>query len=445
MARRDPTTLLAAALVTGTWIAVTRGLKRVAPATARAGREPSRDDASPSPGNTAFPAASSSVPSPSAPGEDPERPSEPAADPEPPPPLAMPAEPTASRPLLAALPLPHVPAAPRTPAPRVTAPPPLPRPSAPPLVPAPARPGPPRSATPPPAPGLPPAPATAGPRTTDRTRRLASRLLSLVAVVALLVAGFLAMGAARGDDIGDVDLAPDEVVAAATPPTLRPADPETPPVRGDDAPPPDAPGDHRPAAPPSPVDTPAPASPSPAPPSPMPAVAEAPTPAIDVEVRSARAADQQVAAAVAPVRLAVPALDLDVPVVMVGQDADGRMAVPADVDDAGWYRHGPAPGNPGNAVIAGHVDDRDQGLGAFHELVDLAVGDEVVVTADDGTTSTWEVTGRELIDKSALDVEALFRRTGPTQLVLVTCGGNFDRSRRSYRANVVVVATPVAP
>ncbi len=316
--------------------------------------------------------------------------------------------------------------------------------------------------TPPPAPGLPPATATTPPRTSDRTRRLASRLLSLAAVVALLVAGFLAMGAARGDDVGEVDLAPDDGVVAATPPTLLPAGPETAPAARADDQPSAASRDRRPVAPPSPANTPEPAAPrpqppatptpspaptasSPAPASPTPAVDEAPTPAVDVEVRSARAADQQVEAAVAPVRLALPALDLDLPVVMVGQDADGRMAVPADVDDAGWYRHGPSPGDPGNAVIAGHVDDREQGLGVFHELVDLAVGDEVVVTADDGTSTRWEVTGRELIDKSALDVQALFRRSGPAQLVLVTCGGEFDRSQRSYRANVVVVATPVVP
>ena len=36
----------------------------------------------------------------------------------------------------------------------------------------------------------------------------------------------------------------------------------------------------------------------------------------------------------------------------------------------------------------------------------------------------------------------LFARTGPSKLVLITCGGEFDRSVRRYKQNVVVVATP---
>jgi len=33
--------------------------------------------------------------------------------------------------------------------------------------------------------------------------------------------------------------------------------------------------------------------------------------------------------------------------------------------------------------------------------------------------------------------------TGPSQLVLISCGGAFDRDRRSYEDNIVVIAKPV--
>lgn len=181
--------------------------------------------------------------------------------------------------------------------------------------------------------------------------------------------------------------------------------------------------------------------PAPGAPSPARTPTATPTPAIDVGVSSGRVGDLPASAVAMPTRLRLPALDLEVPVVRVGQDDDGRMAVPEDIDDAGWYEFGPAPGEAGNAVVTGHVDSREQGLGAFHGLVDLAVGDRIVVDADDGTTSTWEVTGRALLDKSGLDTTSLFRRTGPAQLVLVTCGGNFDHAIRSYDSNLVVVAT----
>lgn len=161
----------------------------------------------------------------------------------------------------------------------------------------------------------------------------------------------------------------------------------------------------------------------------------------DVAVESGRLSDLPAAEpTVAPVRLRLPGLGLDVPIVAVGVAADGQMEVPADVDDVGWYRFGPQPGQPGHAVVAGHVDDREQGLGPFRQLVDLAEGDDVVVTAADGTRTRWRVSARRTIDKAALEADDIFSRTGPPRLVLVTCGGEFDADARSYRSNVVVVA-----
>ena len=85
-----------------------------------------------------------------------------------------------------------------------------------------------------------------------------------------------------------------------------------------------------------------------------------------------------------PVRVQVPALGVDSVVDPVGVAPDGEMAVPDDVERIGWYRFGPAPGSDGSAVLAGHVDDREQGLGALFPLRDAGVGDEVLVTDADG-------------------------------------------------------------
>lgn len=243
------------------------------------------------------------------------------------------------------------------------------------------------------------------------------RLLAGTGAGALVAAAFLLIGGSSAD-VGTVDLA-----GATAQPTA--------------------------AAPASPAPTPAPTTPSPAPtttPSPTPAPTPPPpppTPVVDVPTSSARLSDVDLAPAPGPTRLAMPSIGVDVPVTALGIDEDGQMAIPEDVGEAGWYRFGPTPGQPGNAVIAGHVDSRTQGLGAFHALVDLAVGDVVTVTAADGTTSDFEVTGREEIDKDVLATDDLFRRDGPAQLVLVTCGGDFDADAGSYRSNVVVVAKPV--
>jgi sortase (surface protein transpeptidase) len=144
-----------------------------------------------------------------------------------------------------------------------------------------------------------------------------------------------------------------------------------------------------------------------------------------------------------PVRLTVPALGVDTEVVPVGVEPDGQMTIPADVDRVGWYRFGPAPGVDGSAVIAGHVDDREQGLGAMAPLRDAAVGDEVVVTDAAGTGTAWRVVSRALIQKQVLPLDQLFTRDGPPRLTLITCGGPFLPEFSSYRDNVVVVAEPV--
>jgi hypothetical protein len=179
------------------------------------------------------------------------------------------------------------------------------------------------------------------------------------------------------------------------------------------------------------------------PPTPTADPTTAPPPEVpSVGTRSARLADQDVEPVVAPARLAVPALGVDAPVVPVGVEPDGQMTVPTDVVEVGWYRHGPTPGARGSAVLAGHVDSRTQGRGVFFALRDVAVGDEVTVTDAAGATTTWQVVGRRTLDKDTLPVDELFRRDGAPRLVLVTCGGDYDADRRSYRSNVVVIAEP---
>jgi LPXTG-site transpeptidase (sortase) family protein len=148
--------------------------------------------------------------------------------------------------------------------------------------------------------------------------------------------------------------------------------------------------------------------------------------------------------AVPPVRVRVDAIDVNADVVPVGVDDRGEMGVPEDVRKIGWYRFGPGPGAAeGAAVLAGHVDDRVQGPGAFVVLGELAEGDAVAVDLADGTTLRYGVRSVEEIGKDELPVERLFDRSGPPRLTLVTCGGAFDPVAREHQNNVVVTAEPV--
>ena len=145
-----------------------------------------------------------------------------------------------------------------------------------------------------------------------------------------------------------------------------------------------------------------------------------------------------------PVRVDLPGQGVTAPIDPVGIAADGQMELPEDVARVGWYRFGPAPGDAGNTVLAGHVDDREQGPGALFPLREVTPGAEIVVTDAAGRATRWRVVSRELVPKQVLPLDALFAREGPPRLVVLTCGGPFLPEDRSYRDNVVVVAEPVA-
>jgi sortase (surface protein transpeptidase) len=142
-----------------------------------------------------------------------------------------------------------------------------------------------------------------------------------------------------------------------------------------------------------------------------------------------------------PVRVAIPALGVDGPVLPAGVSSENELDVPPDARSLVWYRHGPAPGDRGSAVIAGHLNWRGV-TGLFADLAGVPVGAEVRVVFDDGAQRVFRVTAVELVPKPAVSVNGVFARDGARVLRLVTCGGEFDDEVNSYRSNVVVTAVP---
>jgi len=144
-----------------------------------------------------------------------------------------------------------------------------------------------------------------------------------------------------------------------------------------------------------------------------------------------------------PVTLHIPAIDQDAPIVAAGVDPNGDMEVPDNVNDVAWYRHGPAPGEPGSAVLAAHVDLAGQGPGVFFRLHELEPGSAISIDFDDGNSETYRVEARTLYDKEELPTAVVFSREGPPVLTLITCGGAFDERVKRYDGNVVVYAVPM--
>jgi LPXTG-site transpeptidase (sortase) family protein len=143
-----------------------------------------------------------------------------------------------------------------------------------------------------------------------------------------------------------------------------------------------------------------------------------------------------------PVRLRIPAIDVDTSIMQLGLQRDGSLEVPPLRGDApaGWYRDSPTPGETGASVLAGHVDTARDGPAVFFRLRELKTGDPITVRRADGTVATFRVSRVALYAKRDFPTAEVYAPIDRPGLRLITCGGAFDRSEGSYRSNVVVFA-----
>ncbi|GAA3766418.1 class F sortase [Streptomyces chiangmaiensis] len=142
----------------------------------------------------------------------------------------------------------------------------------------------------------------------------------------------------------------------------------------------------------------------------------------------------------APVRLQIPAIGIDTPVMQLGLAPDGSVQVPpvtAD-DRAGWYRHSPTPGQVGPSVVLGHVTVGAYGDGVFRDLARLHRGDRIVVRLENGTAAVFIVGVVRTVAKADFPVEDVYGDVSRPELRLITCGG--PRTGDGYLDNVIVFA-----
>jgi len=175
---------------------------------------------------------------------------------------------------------------------------------------------------------------------------------------------------------------------------------------------------------------------------PDPAPTPLPTAAVDVPRQSSEIAPvEQVSA---PVRIQIPSVSIDIKITPVGVEADGLMQIPENIQVAGWYRYGPWPSSEtGSTVITAHVDSFDQGLGPFAYLKEMPADAEIIVTTGDGVDHRYRLESVQNIQKTQLPLDQVFDRDGAPRIVLLTCGGQFDKNVRNYSDNVVAIANPL--
>jgi hypothetical protein len=142
-----------------------------------------------------------------------------------------------------------------------------------------------------------------------------------------------------------------------------------------------------------------------------------------------------------PVKISAESIKLRASVDQIGLAPDGTLEEQpfSTASHAAWYRLGPAPGQVGPAVIAGHVDTKTN-IAVFFYLSKLRPGDRVVITRADAHTVTFTVDWLGSFPKSKFPTQLVYGATSYPALRLITCGGPFDHAAGSYRDNIVVFA-----
>ncbi|RSM54237.1 class F sortase [Amycolatopsis sp. WAC 01376] len=146
-----------------------------------------------------------------------------------------------------------------------------------------------------------------------------------------------------------------------------------------------------------------------------------------------------------PLSIDVPKIEAKSSLVPLGLNADNTVEVPPITRpmQAGWYVHGPTPGEVGPSVILGHVDGNKQ-KGIFFRLKELAPGDKVSIARKDGKTAEFAVTKVERVAKDKFPTDAVYGDTTEPELRLITCGGVFDKASNNYLDNIIVFARLIA-
>ncbi len=139
-----------------------------------------------------------------------------------------------------------------------------------------------------------------------------------------------------------------------------------------------------------------------------------------------------------PIHLSIPKISLSANIVSVGLDNTNAMDVPNNFVDVGWYNLGSKPGQLGSTVLDGHSDDFHGNPAVFYYLDTLQIGDQIIVTDQNGKKLTYTVTGNEVYPVDALPLRQIFASNDAIRLNLITCHGQWDNSIQTYNQRTVI-------
>lgn len=145
-----------------------------------------------------------------------------------------------------------------------------------------------------------------------------------------------------------------------------------------------------------------------------------------------------------PDKIIAPAINLDASIATTTWTVVDYNGTPTSTwtvsdDSAGWHQNSALPGHGSNIVLSGH---HNIGSEVFRHLVELEVGDEIILQAD-GYNYHYTVTDRFILPERGISEEQREQNAQwilPTideRVTLVTCWPDNDNSHR-----LIVVAKP---
>lgn len=140
----------------------------------------------------------------------------------------------------------------------------------------------------------------------------------------------------------------------------------------------------------------------------------------------------------APIRLVIPKISVNAPVLAMGLTPDNKMDVPVDFVNAGWFKLGTKPGEKGSAVIGAHVDNGGAIPGLFKNLKNLQLGDTITVLDADNKILNFRVTEIGVYDAETRNTNYVYQRNDKARLNLITCHGEWLPEQNTYTKRLVV-------
>jgi LPXTG-site transpeptidase (sortase) family protein len=148
-----------------------------------------------------------------------------------------------------------------------------------------------------------------------------------------------------------------------------------------------------------------------------------------------------------PRELIIETLGINANIVPVGTLKDNTLNAPKTAWDAGWYDQSALPGvNAGALLLDGHVNDALNTPGVFYKLHTLKTGDIIKIERGDKQLFTYRVVTIEQTPIEQVDMNKLLRPITSEKegLNLITCGGTYDSTRKTYNDRVLVYTERVS-